>query len=62
MKSRLIWAFAATILFPIVWVSMSMLLKGEPPNGSALAGAAIGGFFSGFFLIAPSVHKKRSFP
>ncbi|MCP3033135.1 hypothetical protein LF817_17560 [Halobacillus sp. A1] len=59
MKSRLVWAFAATILYPIVWILLSLLLKGEPPNGNAITGSAIGGFLSGF-LFAPSIQTRRS--
>ncbi|MCP3029481.1 hypothetical protein [Halobacillus sp. A5] len=57
MRNRLIWASAATILYPIVWILLSLLLKGEPPNWIALAGSATGGFLSGL-LIAPSQNRR----
>ena len=59
MKYRLAYGFAGILIYPFAWVLIALLLDGELPTWSALTGSAIGGFISGFFIIAPIIRKEK---
>ncbi|MCA0172922.1 hypothetical protein [Bacillus sp. RAR_GA_16] len=60
MKKRLLWGFVGIFIYPIVWILMAFLLDGELPKWSVLTGSSIGGFICGFFIVAPSIQKRKT--